>query len=155
VILICNKQITYINSESLYSVIQEKNVADHLRMLPVSCQLRRSYIVGSASRQSETCGHYCPHRVFRQNRNKIKQHQKMQTQECHTSNKGQHTGSPLLQNSITDKRKMSTKLMVSSNETMSYKLQHNLLPKYSVLCFLPVVHSLPILRLFCGFHGFF
>lgn len=69
-ILISNNSITHINSESLYSVIQEKNVADHLRMLPVPCQLRCSYIVGSASRQSETCGHYCPHWVCRQNKQK-------------------------------------------------------------------------------------
>lgn len=59
------KYYTYINSKSLYSIVQKKNIADHLCMLSVSCQLRCSYIVGSASRQSETCGHYCPHNVLR------------------------------------------------------------------------------------------
>lgn len=59
------KYYTYVNSKSLYSIVQKKNIADHLCMLSVSCQLRCSYIVGSASRQSETCGHYCPHNVLR------------------------------------------------------------------------------------------
>lgn len=56
----------------------------------------------------------------------------------------------IVKNSITDKGKMSTKFMVSNNKTMSYKLQHNLVPKYLVIYFLPTVHSLLILRLFCG-----
>lgn len=62
----------------------------------------------------------------------------MQMQECHTSNKGQHTASPLLKNSITDKRKRSTEFMVSNTKINSYKLQHNLIPKCSVLYFLPL-----------------
>lgn len=42
----------------------------------------------------------------------------MQMSECHTSKTGQHTANPLLKNFITDKRKMSTKFMVSNNKTL-------------------------------------
>lgn len=138
----CYRQITYINSESLYSVIQEKNVADHLRMLPVSCQLRCSYIVGSASRQSETCGHYCPHRVFRQNKNEIKRSENA-GQECNTSKKVNSESTAKI--SITYKRKMSIKFMVSNSEknvlhitTQLYsKKLSSLSPSAAVHCPLP------------------
>lgn len=56
--------IVLVNFEGLNSVVQQKYVTDHLCVLSVSCQLRRSDIVGSASRQSEACAHYCPHKVF-------------------------------------------------------------------------------------------
>lgn len=78
----------------------------------------------------------------------------MQMQECLTSKKGEHTASSLFKNSITNKRKMNTKFTVANSKTMSYKLQHHLIPKYPVPYILPTVHTLPILRLFCGFAGF-
>lgn len=78
----------------------------------------------------------------------------MQTQDCLTSKKGENTASPLFKNSITDKRKMNTKFTVASNKAISCMLKHNLIPKYLVLYFLPIVHTLPILRLFCGFAVF-
>lgn len=127
----CCHRITYINSESLYSVIQEKNVADHLRMLPVSCQLRCSYIVGSASRQSETCGHYCPHRVFRQNKNKIKRLENA-SQGC-SMLKEVNIVSLLLKSPLRTKERMNIKFTVSNSEKTFYKLQHNFILRNSVL----------------------
>lgn len=59
---------TYVNVEGLDGVVQEKYVADHLRVLAVACQLRRPDIVRSASRQLEACGHYGPTRVCNRDR---------------------------------------------------------------------------------------
>lgn len=82
---------------------------------------------------------------------KFKKSQKMQMQECLSSKKDKNTASALFKNFITDRSKMNTELTVANSKAMSYMLQHNLMPKYSVLYFLPIVHTLPILRLFCGF----
>lgn len=78
----------------------------------------------------------------------------MQMQECLTSKKGEKTASPLFKKSITDRRKVNTKFTVANKKATPYMLQHNRIPKYSVLYFLPIVHTLPILRLFCGFAVF-
>lgn len=75
----------------------------------------------------------------------------MQMQECLSSKKDKNTASALFKNFITDRSKMNAELTVANSKAMSYMLQHNLMPKYSVLYFLPIVHTLPILRLFCGF----
>lgn len=75
-------------------------------------------------------------------------------QECLASKKGKNTSTPLLKNSITDKGKGNTKFIEANKKVIPYMLQHNLIPKYSVLYFLPIVHTLPILRLFCGFAVF-
>lgn len=54
---------TYADFESLDCVIQQQYVAHNLCVLPVSLQLRRPDIVGSASRQAEARAHHAPTRV--------------------------------------------------------------------------------------------
>lgn len=54
---------TYADFECLDSVVQQQYVAHNLCVLPVSLQLRRPDIVGSASRQAEACAHHAPTRV--------------------------------------------------------------------------------------------
>lgn len=54
---------TYADFESLNCVVQQQYVAHNLCVLPVSLQLRRPDIVGSASRQAEARAHHAPTRV--------------------------------------------------------------------------------------------
>lgn len=57
------KSSTYADFERLDSVVQQQYVAHNLCVLPVSLQLRRPDIVGSASRQAEARAHHAPTRV--------------------------------------------------------------------------------------------
>lgn len=54
---------TYADFEGLNCVVQQQYVAHNLCVLPVSLQLRRPDIVGSASRQAEARAHHAPTRV--------------------------------------------------------------------------------------------
>lgn len=54
---------TYADFECLDSVVQQQYIAHNLCVLPVSLQLRRPDIVGSASRQAEARAHHAPTRV--------------------------------------------------------------------------------------------
>ena len=54
---------TYADFERLDGVVQQQYVAHNLCVLPVSLQLRRPDIVGSASRQAEARAHHAPARV--------------------------------------------------------------------------------------------
>lgn len=54
---------TYIDFEGLDCVVQQQYVAHNLCVLPVSLQLSRPDIVGSASRQAEARAHHAPTRV--------------------------------------------------------------------------------------------
>ena len=57
---------TYADFERLDGVVQQQYVAHNLCVLPVSLQLRRPDIVGSASRQVEARAHHAPTRVCKQ-----------------------------------------------------------------------------------------
>lgn len=57
------KSGTYADFERLDGVVQQQYVAHNLCVLPVSLQLRRPDIVGSASRQAEARAHHAPTRV--------------------------------------------------------------------------------------------
>lgn len=57
------KRGTYADFERLDGVVQQQYVAHNLCVLPVSLQLRRPDIVGSASRQAEARAHHAPTRV--------------------------------------------------------------------------------------------
>ena len=54
---------THADFERLDGVVQQQYVAHHLCVRPVSLQLRRPDIVGSASRQAEARAHHAPTRV--------------------------------------------------------------------------------------------
>lgn len=57
------KYSTYADFKSLDGVVQQQYVAHNLCVVPVSLQLRRPDIVGSASRQAEARAHHAPTRV--------------------------------------------------------------------------------------------
>lgn len=59
---------TYADFECLDRVVQQQYVAHDLGVLPVSLQLRRPDIVGSASRQAEARAHHAPTRVCNEQR---------------------------------------------------------------------------------------